>query len=412
MKRALFIAYHFPPLAGGGTFRSLKFVKYLPEFGWLPTVISTKTSNYWAYDPGLLDEIPRDVEVIRTTEIDPFYLQWLLSKMSAPALYDIIRDRYLMPDEKIGWVPSALRQAKRQLRQRHYDLVFSSSPTPCAHRIAMQLKRRFRLPWVADYRDQWTTNPEYPYKNTRRALRESALENKMNSLADKIISVTQGNLDDLYRQRVPATKLALIYNGFDGDIQASGAPEKSDKLVISYTGTFYGDRNPHNLLKALCRLLREQPMIGDELKILFYGKSDFDIPGFRRANHLEKMVEWQASVPLHELTPVYASSHVFLLIIPENEPNILTSKLFDYLRFQKPVLALVPDGEARHILERSGLGYFAPPDSVDLIKAQLLRIYQQWKSGQLNPAPNSTYIEQFHRKNLTRQLVEIFESLL
>ena len=39
MKRVLVIAFIYPPLGGSGVQRTLKFCKYLPEFGWQPYVV-------------------------------------------------------------------------------------------------------------------------------------------------------------------------------------------------------------------------------------------------------------------------------------------------------------------------------------------------------------------------------------
>ena len=130
MKKVLFIAYHFPPIAGGGTFRSLKFVKYLPEFGWMPTVLTTNSKTSWAYDYELLKEIPSDVKILRAPEINLFYLQVFLSKIGLSKLYRKLKDHFFIPDEKIGWLPLAYNQAIKELKKEKYDLIFSTSPTP------------------------------------------------------------------------------------------------------------------------------------------------------------------------------------------------------------------------------------------------------------------------------------------
>ena len=42
MKRVLLIAFYFPPRNHIAGYRTGCFAKYLPEQGWLPTVISSK----------------------------------------------------------------------------------------------------------------------------------------------------------------------------------------------------------------------------------------------------------------------------------------------------------------------------------------------------------------------------------
>src|SRR4051812_37684232 len=69
-RRVLVLAYFFPPLGGGGVQRTLKHVKYLPEHGWDPIVVTTSSRSYPALDPSLEAEIPADVPVIRTSGLD------------------------------------------------------------------------------------------------------------------------------------------------------------------------------------------------------------------------------------------------------------------------------------------------------------------------------------------------------
>src|SRR5215213_10217787 len=64
-RRALVIAYYFPPLGGAGVQRTLKFVRYLPEFGWRTTVVSTRSRIYRTWDRSLLREIPAQTRVVR-----------------------------------------------------------------------------------------------------------------------------------------------------------------------------------------------------------------------------------------------------------------------------------------------------------------------------------------------------------
>lgn len=413
MKRVLFIAYHFPPLAGGGTFRSLKFVKYLPEFSWIPTVITTKTKNYWAYDEELLDEVPPEVKIIRAAEFDPFYLQIILSKIGLGKLYEKIKDRFFIPDEKIGWIPFAYHKAVKELKSQKYDLIFSTSPTPCAHIIALKLIKRFGIPWVTDYRDLWTLNPEYPHSiESGRFKHESGKEKIIARSCDMQIHVTKGNLENTLDYYLPNRKrLRLIYNGFDTPTTTflqKVTPNK--KLTFIYTGTFYGTRNPKLLLQAISSIILEKPAFLNYLNIHFIGKSDFDILAESEKLKISNVIHHTRNMARTDIDLIYAQTDVLILIIPKNQSHILTSKIFDYLNTQKSILAIIPNGEAREILQKSNLGFFADPDSPKDIKNQILHLYHLWQTGKLVVKPNVEYIKQFHRRNLTKQLAEVFDN--
>lgn len=415
MKRVLFIAYHFPPLAGGGTFRSLKFVKYLPEFGWLPTVITTNSKNYWAYDNSLLDEIPKDVKVIRAPEIDPFYLQIVLSKFGLLSVYKFIRDKFLIPDEKIGWIPFAYKKARKELKKNKYDLIFSTSPTICSHLIAMKLSKKYNIPWVCDFRDYWILHHTYPFRNSIRGNKEKKIENNIFLQSNAITTVSNGVREDFVKEHVniPPSKISVITNGYDTEkVIKSSVQDKYSKFIISYTGSFYGIYNPNNFISALNNLLDNKPEMKSTLSLQFIGNISNQIQDYlyKECRVPFQILSFQSQ---HNLKIILEKSQLLLLILPgkDHYKSYIPAKLFSYLAYKKPVLAIIPDGETKKILDKSNYGYFANPNSIEEIKNQILNLYNLWKENKLNPRPNTEYIKQFHRRNLTKQLVDIFEEV-
>ncbi len=74
MRKVLVIAYYFPPIGGSGTQRPVKFVKYLPQFGWQPYVISTDRpygDGSEGRNETLLADIPTDVQDWRVPTPEP-----------------------------------------------------------------------------------------------------------------------------------------------------------------------------------------------------------------------------------------------------------------------------------------------------------------------------------------------------
>src|SRR5262245_52923536 len=70
----LMFAYPFPPAAAAGTFRTLRFVRYLPEYGWNALVLTAlpECLHHKKIDPGLNKWIPPGILVERTTVLRPF----------------------------------------------------------------------------------------------------------------------------------------------------------------------------------------------------------------------------------------------------------------------------------------------------------------------------------------------------
>ena len=65
-KKILIITSYWPPSGGPGVQRWLKFVKYLPEFGWKPTVFIPEHPSYPIVDESLSKEVSDEVEIIKT----------------------------------------------------------------------------------------------------------------------------------------------------------------------------------------------------------------------------------------------------------------------------------------------------------------------------------------------------------
>ncbi len=174
MKRLLFVTYYFPPSGGPGVQRSLKFVKYLPEFGWKVTVLTVDPADaaYPDLDPGLEAEIPTGTAVIRTRARDPYaaYAKMMgvnkgtvvgvgfLSKHQTgfrEKLARWIRANLFLPDARVGWTSFAKKAALDEVAAGDYHALLSTGPPHSAHLIAQAVKRETGLPWLLDLRDAW-----------------------------------------------------------------------------------------------------------------------------------------------------------------------------------------------------------------------------------------------------------------
>ncbi len=72
MKKVLIITYYWPPSGGAGVQRWLKFIKYLPDFGWQPIVFTVKDGEYPVLDNGLEKEVPKEIEVHKIPAWEPY----------------------------------------------------------------------------------------------------------------------------------------------------------------------------------------------------------------------------------------------------------------------------------------------------------------------------------------------------
>jgi hypothetical protein len=175
VKKALMISYAFPPMSVVGVYRTLKFCKFLPEFGWQPVVLTVRRAKDWAYDESLLSDLPPETKVYRTISFEPLStyesLQGRIRKSSlhtgeTPSVTVSTEARrslprrvrsYLAgwlstPDKKTFWLPFALARGRGIIKDEKIDLVYTSSPPHSTHLVGHGLSKLCDLPWVADVR--------------------------------------------------------------------------------------------------------------------------------------------------------------------------------------------------------------------------------------------------------------------
>ncbi|HIH03148.1 MAG TPA: glycosyltransferase family 4 protein [Methanoregulaceae archaeon] len=414
MKNALLVAYEYPPIGGIGIIRSLNFSKYLPAFGWHPHVLSVRNPDRF-YSTLTHEPVPDGVTVHRSWNV--------ANNLSVDegALRRIgVRSKLIVPDAYVGWIPDTVRVGRRIVRDHDIDLVYVSVSPFSACRIGTRLKEKTGLPLVIDFRDAWTLAPN-PITYVHPALRRKneRLEVEAFRAADRIVTATEG-IAEQYAEKYPfaAEKLVSILNGFDCDDIPRRA-EPFEKFTIAYTGFFYGAQSPHVFLQALGRIVREHLIPDDELQFLWAGR---DVPRVRemiRDEGIGHVVRYLGLVPKREADELLYRSHLLFFLLGENEQvtqrRILTGKIFPYLASGRPVLALVPEGDARDLIERySGDSYIITNGPVDEVVRAILDAYRRWKAGD-QPTTMDPRTGEFRRRYnyraRTGELAAVFDSL-
>ncbi len=153
LGNVLIIAYHFPPQAGSsGSLRTMKYCRYLPEFGWQPAVLTPHSRAYEKIDEKSLNLIPKGVPVIRSFAMDT------KKQMGIGGRYL----RYMaLPDRWVSWVFGGVPAGLRAVRKHKTEILYSTFPIMSAALIGLWLQRFTGLPWVLDLRDPMSQE-DYP----------------------------------------------------------------------------------------------------------------------------------------------------------------------------------------------------------------------------------------------------------
>lgn len=416
MKHALFIAFHYPPeSSSSGVLRTLKFSRYLPEYGWRVTVITLREDAYEEIDPGLLTQIPPEVKVVRT--------RYLNSKRHF-AIAGYYPALLAIPDRWIGWLPWALAAARRVMRDDPADLVFSTSPMATAHVIAGRVARRYRLPWVADFRDPWYEEPPEP--GTPAVVHWAArhLERTVARRADRLLTTTE-HMADMLRTRYGATardKTCAIVNGYDEDDFSAFPPpptQRSARLDIVHAGQINAEfRDPRPLFKALREAADAGWLDLAEVHVTFIGGGSFaQDPALASAIaelRLQDSVSFAARIPYDQALRRMAQSDLLLLLqASEDTRQLVPAKFYEYLRLRRPMLALLYDGATSQLLQRAQAGWSVHPDQGATLARTLGDIVSLWKEQALaERVADLDFLRQYDRRHLTGLLAGHFDKLV
>jgi hypothetical protein len=430
MKKVLIITYYWPPAGTSAVFRWLKFVKYLRQFNWEPIVYTVENGEFPEIDEKNAQDIPEGVTVLKHPIWEPYNIYktfigqkksekvnvGFLSEKKKPAFQERlsvwVRGNFFIPDARCFWINPSAKYLSKYLSENKVDLIVSSGPPHSTHLIAQKLKKRFKLPWIADFRDPWTNIDFYEDLHLTFIANNihHRLEKKVVRTADCTITVGNKMTEEFHAMK--AKRVETITNGFDIDLNSNEEINLDKKFNIAHFGTVNKARNPYVLWNAIKELVLENKSFANDLQISFIGRVDQSIQESVEQAGLEKYVTRIAFVPHHEVMKMQMQSQVLLLLINQskNAEGILTGKFFEYLAAQRPILAIGPKkGDVADILSKTNAGDMVDFNDKDNLKAVLLKFYDLYKQGNLNVLPSN--IQAYSRFELTRKLSGIMNEL-
>lgn len=456
MKKAFLISYRFPPQAGGGVQRTLKYTKYLRQFGWEP-VVHTARNPFWdVWDESLLEEIPDGVAIHETGTFEVEKLESQVRSLAsrilgrfrkrAPAgvgevasskskklnsksarrglggrLRDWIYKVLLIPDQQIFWVVPALIHGRRILRREAVSVIHTSSPPNSLHLYGGLLARWTGLPWVADFRDPWTDGPRRRRNYVGNPLRERielSLERWVVANADHVV-VSAPPLRERFLAKyefLRAENISVITNGYDVDdfseatkIDERLLPEEGFHLVS--TGNIEHMFPARHLFEALASACKKRPDLRRDLRLHLVGAKQGPYDDLLQTLGLADQVSYEGWVPhARSIRYLQESDAMLMCMIPQkgggNEK--LSGKGFEYLYIRKPFLCLATAGLSADLFSQTSMAKVVDPYEEAKIEEALIALYEGRNES---IEPNEELVQRFDRRNLTASLAALFDRL-
>lgn len=432
MKRVLIVTYYWPPSGGPGVQRWVKLSRYFARLGvhtYIVTVDPARAS-YAIIDQTLEQDVDPSVTVVHTSTREPYGIYKALTrkkeipfggfaneekqqlKFSQKAAR-FIRGNLFLPDARVGWNGFAYRACCELIEKEKIDAIITTSPPHSTQLVGLKLKKKYKLPWLADLRDPWTDI--YYYEKllltdySRR--RDAKMERSVLQSADAVVSVSDDIRVSFIAKSVNGnpSKFHVIPNGFDqADFDLVAAEPAEKEFVITYTGTLTGDYRLGGFLAAVKKLSEaDAPLrlhITGSMPVSIKEKIDEAAKGRTRFRH---------HVAHHEAIAQMKAAGMLLLVIPDAKGNkgILTGKLFEYLASRRPILCIGPvDGDAAAIIRNCNAGEVFGYDDAEGIYGYLSRLLEAWKNGTSLETDDSS-IRRFSREAQAKQVLQLLSAI-
>lgn len=358
MRRVLIIAdlYHASP-------RIPSLSKYFPSFNWEPIVLTghppeAEDQKFRFLQTPFPDSIIEWKKRLGLHPHDGFQRQIgipLHIRQSDGAistkLVNLLKGVIAYPDAHKKWRQYALKCANQLLRKEKIDAIISSSSPVTSHLIASELKKKWRIPWIADLRDLWTQNHNYRYGALRRLV-EQRLELRTLKAADSVVTVSPLWAEDL-RKLHKREIVHSITNGFDPHLLRIRQNNLTSKFSITYTGPIYtGKHNTGEFLNALNELVENKVINRTNIEVRFFGPINENLTKEIKQYQLTDIVTQYGLVP-RKLSVEKQRDSQLLLLLYWNDPDVkgwYPLKVFEYLASQRPIL--VTGGSGNDVVEK------------------------------------------------------------
>ena len=345
------VAYHFPPNAGSsGLLRSLKFCRYLPDFGWHPTVLTAHPRAYERVDESQEGEVPTQVEVVRAFALDA--RKHLSFRGAYPGLL-------ALPDRWISWLLGAVPAGLSIIRRENIDAIFTTYPIATAVMVGYVLHKVTGKPWIVDLRDSMTEENYPQNKTTWKVYRW--IERKAVHHASRILFTASGTIR-MYCERYPeldSRKCMLVPNGYDeSDFEGIASNrEPTQQVRLLHSGLVYPwERDPKPFFAALSRLKAAGKISKDTVSVELRAcgsEAEFQYDVARL--NIADLVHFLPALPYRRALQDAANSDALLLLQGACCDHQIPAKAYEYMRLGKPILALTSDsGDTASLLREAG----------------------------------------------------------
>ena len=445
-----------------------RFAAHFASFGGRVTVVTASLEDYRHgfpkrrhLDGSLVDRLPPEVRIVRTEAVRPGWGIHALDRLRLGRLHRC----WYTPDVAVRWRKAAVGACKTVHRDDPVDCIYTSSNPLSGHLVGLTLSKSLRLPWVAEFRDPWTESDSKSWESFLGYHYERCLQAKILRHTSKVVMNTPLAGKRLLAEFpwLDSQKLDVVTNSFEPehiDAAKRSVQRRSDgRLVIAHVGTMravcptnqrHGPKasirgrlrrfidsagryqhaqtrydelgnSPWFICQALQRLVSQTPDLRAQIRLILAGAFAAVPNAEEQLGHmvyelgLSEMVEYLGELSHEDALTVMCDADVLLVnqaySIRGLPCPVVAAKTYEYLAMGKPILGLLPPGDAKDFVLESGLGTVAAPNDPTEISEKVLELYREHINGGIRRTPNMSFIEQFRSDRLARRVWNLFQKI-
>ncbi len=429
--KVLILAYDFPPLISIGAQRPYSWYKYLPQSG-IEVMVVTR---FWSDKISMPEEYVQATERGSKEEKDASgnntiiraaftpnardkillkfgYKKFVQLRKLLTYLYAYLEHFFFLFDSK----SAIYREAVKAISQNKPDVIIATGEPFILFRYAHMLSTKYNIPWIADYRDGWTSNQG----NYQNGILKNRLDNfyrgreKLYVSNASLITTAAPSYAEVLHRIHPGKEIKVVYNGFDDEFfQGIDEIEPTrEKFIISYAGTIYPHQNLEMFLDGLRDFIKNEHMQPAGLEVRFYGL-DAQLQAKERllnySSDLPHFLKSEPRINYAGLIKKLRASHV-LLLLSKKDANWLNAKIFDYMAVKRPIMLVENDaGILEKILMEmnAGKAFNSAEDVAQFLKDS----YSKFLKGDLSEQQLNPHYVRYSRKAQAVELARILKRL-
>jgi len=293
----------------------------------------------------------------------------------------------------VNWIPRAYWTVKSLLKQHQFDLIYSFGYPWSCHVVGYAAQRRSGAPWVADYADPWTLNPEvHAFPDWRKRL-DFCVESRLLRRASAVVVATpesQAFLAELFGPEVGKRCHVARVAQFPSHEYHSPPGPLPEHFQIAFTGLFHPARQPYSFYEAV-RDLSSRP----EIRICLAGLIDEHFKDYARRLGLGRLIHHLGRLGRQQTIVLQQTSHILLSF---GWPGGLQvpCKIYEYFAARRPLLHIAGDTQdpAAALVRKYRRGLVVA-NNAQAIRDGLRTLYELWTAGKLDGQFDLSPLDEF-----------------